>query len=73
MRKGVLREMGIEKSEKSQELCGPWLKKTAERHGLRALESGAVRRLEYPARYVRGTWAGRSSNSSTEPDAADYE
>ena len=46
MRKGVLREMGIEKSEKSQELCGPWLKKTAERHGLRALDSGAVRRLE---------------------------
>ena len=59
--------------KKSQELCGPWLKENAQRHGLRALDSGAVRRLEWPARNVRGTWAGRTSDSSKRLDAADYE
>ena len=63
----------MEQSKKSQELCGPWLKEKMQRHDLRALESGAMRRLEWPARNVRGTWAGVTSDSSKRPDAAGYE
>ena len=49
----------------------PWLRENAQRHGLRGLDSGAVRRLEWPARNVRRTWAGRTSNNGKRPDAAD--
>ena len=61
-----------EKFEESQELAGPWLTERSQRHGPRALDSGAVRRLEGPARNVRGTWAGVTSKSSKRPDAVDY-